>query len=81
MSRLYTEVSRPAPAHEAYAAFRSAFEVLEAIGKPPDDVFSEKLEREEMNPIDRLEEEVSQLRTTNASLEARLAALEKRLGE
>ena len=74
-------IRKEGKAHEAYAAFRSAFEVLEAIGKPPDDVFSEKLEREEMNPIDRLEEEVSQLRTTNASLEARLAALEKRLGE
>ena len=74
-------IRKEGKAHEAYAAFRSAFEVLEAIGKAPDDKFSEDLEREEMNPVDRLEEEVSQLRKTNASLEARLAALEKRLGE
>ena len=67
-------------AHEAYSSFRSAFEVLEAIGKAPNDTFNEELTQEEMNPVDWLWEEVKQLRKDKESLEQRLAALEKRMG-
>ena len=74
-------------AHEAYSSFRSAFEVLEAIGRAPNDTFNEELTQEEMNPVDWLLDEVHQLRKDkaelrqqNTALEQRLAALEKRMG-
>ena len=80
-------IRKEGKAHESYAAFRSAFEVLEAIGKAPDDFFNEELKREEMAPVDRLEEEVAELRQENAELrqemselKARFAAIEKRIG-
>lgn len=65
-------IRKEGKAHESYGSFRSAYEILEAIGKAPDDVFDEELSEEEMNPVDVLAQEVERLRATQAALEAQL---------
>ena len=72
-------IRKEGKAHESYGSFRSAYEILEAIGKAPSDVFDEDLSEEEMNPVDVLKYEVDKLRSTQGALEAQLKEKDKRI--
>ena len=58
-------------AHEAYAGFRSAFELLEAIGKAPADVFDETSSVDDLSPIEAMRLKMEEMAQRLAALEAR----------
>ena len=60
-------------AHEAYAGFRSAFELLEAIGKAPADVFAETSSVDDLSPIEATRLKMEEMAQRLADLEARLS--------
>ena len=58
-------------AHEAYAGFRSAFELLEAIGEAPADVFAETSSVDDLSPIEAMRLKMEEMAQRLAALEAR----------
>merc|ERR1712010_276494 len=74
-------VRKEGKAHDQYNSFRSAFELLEAVGREPHDHFEET--EEDLSPLQRLEKQMSdmqqqidELQTKNRVLESRLNAIE-----
>ena len=80
-------VRKEGGAHEKYASFRSAFELLEAVGKAPKDEFVEKKNEDDLSPVEQLAKRLAtleaQLKATQTELKAERterAALEQRVG-
>ena len=80
-------VRKEGGAHEKYASFRSAFELLEAVGKAPKDEFVEKKNEDDLSPVEQLAKRLAtleaQLEATQTELKAERterAALEQRVG-
>ena len=80
-------VRKEGGAHEKYASFRSAFELLEAVGKAPKDEFEESKKEEDLSPVEQLAKRLAtleaQLKATQTELKAERterAALEQRVG-
>ena len=67
-------VRKEGKAHHQYNSFRSAFELLEAVGREPQDNFEEM--EEDVSPLQRLEKRIQQqmleMKTKNDSLESQL---------
>ena len=80
-------VRKEGSAHEAYGAFRAGFEVLEAVGKAPDDVFVEEEMQATENVvasqamIEQLQERMVTHETVNAELKSEIAELKKKNAE
>ena len=68
-------VRKEGNAHEKYNSFRSAFEILETIGKPPADDLGEHYERPVslLAKVERLEQESAQQRQELAQQKQELA--------
>ena len=54
-------VRKEGKAHNQYNSFRSAFELLEAVGREPHDHFEET--EEDVSPLQRLEKQMSVMKT------------------
>ena len=67
-------IRKEGKAHEAYSDFRSAFEVLEAIGTPPPDVFDESSAADELSPIESTKRELAAVK---AATKEKLAEAER----
>merc|ERR1712032_1198375 len=63
-------VRKEGKAHDRYNSFRSAFELLEAVGREPKDSYEEMAE--DMPPMERMEKEISDLKKQNLALESKL---------
>ena len=57
-------VRKESKAHARYNSFRSAFELLETVGREPHDIFEER--SEDLPPLQKLEQRVQQLETNEA---------------
>ena len=70
-------VRKEGNAHEKYNSFRSAFEILETIGKPPADDLGEHYERPVslLAKVERLEQESAQQKQELAQQMAAIDAL------
>ena len=55
-------VRKEGKAHSQYNSFRSAFELLEAVGREPHDHFEET--EENVSPLQRLQQQMSDMRTS-----------------
>ena len=60
--------------HARYNSFRSAFELLESVGRDPQDCFDER--HEDLPPLQKLEQRMTQLQTTQQQTQARIDLLE-----
>ena len=63
-------VRKEGKAHDRYNSFRSAFELLEAVGREPKDSYEEM--EEDVSPMERMEKEISDLKRQNFALESKL---------
>ena len=67
-------VRKEGKAHDRYNSFRSAFELLEAVGREPHDKFEEM--EEDVSPLQRLEkrmqQHISEMKKKSDSLESQL---------
>ena len=63
-------VRKEGKAHDRYNSFRSAFELLEAVGREPTDSYEEM--EEDVSPMERMEKEISDLKKQNIALESKL---------
>ena len=63
-------VRKEGKAHDRYNSFRSAFELLEAVGREPKDSYEEM--EEDVSPMERMEKEISDLKKQNIALESKL---------
>ena len=72
-------IRKEGKAHEAYSDFRSAFEVLEAIGAPPPDVFDESGAADELSPIEAMKRELAAAKEKLAVTEREQAATKEEL--
>ena len=72
-------IRKEGKAHEAYSDFRSAFEVLEATGAPPPDVFDESGAADELSPIEAMKRELAAAKEELAATKQELAAFGERM--
>ena len=72
-------IRKEGKAHDAYSDFRSAFEVLEATGAPPPDVFDESGTADELSPIEAMKRELAAAKEEQAAAKEELAATNKKL--
>ena len=72
-------IRKEGKAHEAYSDFRSAFEVLEATGAPPPDVFDESGAADELSPIDMMKRKLAATDEELAATKEKLAATKEEL--
>ena len=63
-------VRKEGKAHAQYNSFRSAFELLESVGRDPQDCFDER--HEDLPPLQKLEQRVTQLQTTQQQTQAHM---------
>ena len=63
-------VRKEGKAHTQYNSFRSAFELLESVERDPQDCFDER--HEDLPPLQKLEQRVTQLQTTQQQTQARM---------
>ena len=70
-------VRKEGKAHEAYASFRSAFELLEAIGREPKDEFEKNDPVDELAPVEALRRELTDTKLQLSEVVKRLEAIEK----
>ena len=70
-------VRKEGNAHDKYNSFRSAFEILETIGKPPADDIEKHYQRPEslLAKVERLEQELAQQKQESAQQMAAIDAL------
>jgi len=74
-------VRKEGNAHEKYNSFRSAFEILETIGKPPADDIEKHYKRPMSLPdkVERLEQELAQQKQESAQqIDALVALLQEK---
>ena len=63
--------------HARYNSFRSAFELLESVGRDPQDCFDEI--HEDLPPLQKLEQRVTQLQTTQTTQQQTQARMQQRI--
>ena len=73
-------VRKEGKAHDQYNSFRSAFELLEAVGREPHDCFDET--NEDLPPIERVHRQMQQMQQQIDHLMAlKLTALKSEVSE
>ena len=80
-------VRKEGKAHSQYNSFRSAFELLEVVGREPQDNFEEM--EEDMSPLERLEQRMQQkmfemkveMETKNKTLQSENETLKQEISD
>ena len=70
-------VRKEGKAHDRYNSFRSAFELLEAVGREPHDHFQEKAD--DLPPLETLEKKVIMQNTKIDELEQQIQSMQQQM--
>ena len=70
-------VRKEGKAHDRYNSFRSAFELLEAVGREPHDRFQEKAD--DLPPLQTLEKKVVMQNAEIAELKQQMKSMQQRM--
>ena len=70
-------VRKEGKAHDRYNSFRSAFELLEAVGREPHDHFQEKAD--DLPPLETLEKKVVMQNAEIAELKQQIKSMQQRI--
>ena len=72
-------VRKEGKAHDQYNSFRSAFELLEAVGREPHDHFEET--EEDVSPLQRLEKQMLRMQQKMSDMQQKMSGMQQEMSD
>merc|ERR1719199_558153 len=72
-------VRKEGKAHDQYNSFRSAFELLEAVGREPHDHFEET--EEDVLPLQRLEKQMLRMQQEMSGMHQKMSGMQQEMSD
>ena len=72
-------VRKEGKAHNQYNSFRSAFELLEAVGREPQDSFEET--EEDLSPLQRMEQQMFSMQQQMSDMKTRESNMQQQMAD
>ena len=72
-------VRKEGKAHDQYNSFRSAFELLEAVGREPHDHFEET--EEDVSPLQRLEKQMLRMQQKMSDMQQKMSGMQQEIDD